>query len=211
MSAGIQRRKGNPRAPFLALVLFAGSSCLARAEQRALPQRLPFTAAEQEAYLDGLIRNAPSEWKHGKNWVFIDPYVLGRSGSQPGDQIVCPDLGHAGAFNDSNADLPSWIYAASGACDELSASHDAVLLVLEDPKDNEAGYFVFLACDAKRSRNHCDLAPSGEGYGMKLEESNKGGNRQFEVLAETTDNKTGRFSVADVWHMRNATAEASQK
>lgn len=210
MGDRIQSARIKSPALLVGLTLWAVLSCLAQAQQRAKPMRLPFTVADQQAYLDDLIRNAPSTWKHGKNWTLIDPYVLGRSVSQPSTPIICPDLGHADAFNDSNVDLPPWIYAASDACDELSASRDSAVLVLEDPKDNDAAYFLFLVCDVKRSRNHCDVAPSAEGYGMKLEESNKAGNRAFDVLAETTDNKSGRFSVAEVWHLRNVTAEASE-
>jgi hypothetical protein len=206
MGGGTQIRKAESPILLFALILFAAFACLAQVQRPALPLRLPFTAAEQQAYLDGLIRNAPSKWKHGKNWVFIDPYVLGRTISPPDGKTICPDLGHGDLFNDS-VDLPPWVYAASSSCAELSDSHATALLVLEDPKDSDAGYFLFLVCDAKRSRNHCDVQPSGGEYGMKLEESNKGGSRQFDVLAETTDDKIARFSVSEVWHMRNATPE----
>ncbi len=210
MGARIETRKAESRVFLLSLILFAVFSGLARAQQLALPQRLPFTAAEQDAYLDSLIRNAPKNWDHGKNWVFISPYVLGRTISPPDGKTICPDLGHGDAFN-VGPDVPSWIYAASNSCEELASSHATALLVLEDPKDSDGGYFLFLVCDAKRSRNHCDIEPSGGEYGMKLEESSKDGNRQFDVLAVTTDNKTARFSVAEVWHMRNATPVASDK
>jgi len=185
--------------------------CFGQAQQTEQPdsaQQLPFSNSEQEAYLDGLIRNAPSAWDHGKNWVRIEPYVVGRNVTQPTARIVCPDPALATPLSDGT-EIPPWIYTSPKVCEELAASHDSALLVLEDRNDNDAGYFIFLACDMKRSRNHCDIEPYGEQNGMKLEESSKGGRRQFDVLAPTTDNlsdKMGisRFFVAEVWHMHKA-------
>ena len=198
-----------------ALSLLVALSCFAQTRQPASPQRLPFSISEQETYLDDLIRSAPSTWQHGKNWVLIEPYIVGRNVTQPAARSVCPDLALANPLNDGT-EIPLWIYSSSQLCEELATSHDSALIELEDQNDQDAGYFIFLACDVKRSRNHCDIQPYGQQDGMKLEESNKGGRRQFDVLASTTENlsdktKTSRFFVAEVWHMHKAAPEPSAK
>lgn len=197
---------------FLLALLFA-FPCLGQAQQPASPQRQPFSLSEQEAYLDALIRNAPRTWQHGKNWVRIEPYVIGRNVTQPVARMVCPDPALASPLSDGT-EIPSWIYSGPQICEQLARSHASALIVLEDRNDNDAGYFIFLACDVKRSRNRCDILPYGQQDGMKLEESNKGGHRQFDVLASTTDNlsdkrKTSRFFVAETWHMHKAAPEPS--
>ena len=192
--------------------------CFGQAQQTEQPgsaQRVPFSDSEQEAYFDGLIRNAPKAWQHGKNWVRIEPYVIGRYVTQPVARIVCPDPTLATPLSDGT-EIPPWVYSSPQVCGELAAAHDSALIVLEDRNDNDAGYFIFLACDKKRSRNHCDVEPYGEQNGMKLEESNKGGRPQFDVLAPTSDNlsdrtKISRFFVAEVWHMHKAAPEPSAK
>ena len=191
-----------------AMSLFLALSCFARTQQDASPQPLPFSISEQEAYLDDLIRSAPSAWKHGKNWVRIEPYVIGRNVTQPIARTVCPDPALATPLSDGT-EIPPWIYNNPQLCDDLSTSHDSALIELEDRNDKDAGYFIFLACDAKRSGNHCDIQPYGQQDGMKLEESNKGGRRQFDVLASTTDDlsdktRISRFFVAAIWHMYKA-------
>ncbi len=196
-------------APFLLLAL----SCFAQTRQSASPQRLPFSISEQEAYLDDLIRSAPNTWQHGKNWVLIAPYVVGRNVTQPIARTVCPDPALASPLSDGT-EIPVWIYSSPQLCEELTTSHDSALITLEDRKDEDAAYFIFLACDVKRSRNHCDIQPYGQQDGMKLEESNKGGRRQFDVLASTTEDlngktKTSRFFVAEVWHMQKVEPEPS--
>ncbi len=185
--------------------------CFGQAQQTQRPnsaQRLPFSASEQEAYLDGLIRNVPSKWDHGKNWVRIEPFVVGRNVTQPIARMVCPDPMLATPSSDGTQ-IPSWIYSSPQLCEEWATSHDSALIVLEDRNDNDAGYFIFLTCDLKRSRNHCDIHPYGGQDGMKLEESNKGGHRQFDVLAPTTDylsdkTRISRFFVAETWHMHKS-------
>ena len=125
--------------------------------------------------------------------------------------MVCPDPALAGPLSDGT-EIPSWIFAGSELCEQLAAPHDSALLVLEDRNDNDAAYFIFLACDAKRSKNHCDIQPYGQQDAMKLEESNKGGRRQFDVLASPSDNlsdktKISRFFVTETWHMHKAAPE----
>lgn len=147
--------------------------------------------------------------------MLIDPYVLGRNVTQPIARTVCPDPAIAYPLSDGTL-IPPWIYSSSLLCEELTASHASALIALEDRNDPDAAYFIFLACDAKRNRNHCDIQPYDEQYGMKLEESNKDGHHQFDVLAPTTDNlsdktKISRFSVAEVWHMHKAGPEPSAK
>ena len=212
-------RKQNQRTA-MRKYLFAASFLLAlsgfaQTEQPALPQRLPFSISEQEAYLDDLIRSAPSNWKHGKNWVLIDPYVLGRNVTQPIARTVCPDPALATPLDDGT-EVPPWIYSSSQVCEAMAASHFSAVIELEDRNDKNAGYFLFLACDVKRNRKHCDIQPNGEQDGMDLEESNKGAHRQFDVLALTADElsdkpKISRFFVADAWHMRKPKPQPSPK
>ena len=98
--------------------------------------------------------------------------------------------------------MPQWIYSAPGICEELSASHDAALLVLEDPKDTNAAYFFFLACDTKKHKNPCDMDGYYQQDGMKLEESNQHGRREFGALVSNLDGKTSPFLIPEIWHMR---------
>jgi hypothetical protein len=198
-----------------AVSLLLGLSCLAQISEPSSPQRLPFSNSEEAAYLDDLIRNAPSTWQHGKNWVRIEPYVVGRNVTQPAARSVCPDPALANPLSDGT-EIPPWIYSSPQLCEELTTSHDSAVIALEDRNDEDAAYFIFLACDVKRSRSRCDIQPFVQQDGMKLEESNKEGNPQFDVIASTTDQvgdkaKTSRFFVAGVWHMHKAAPEPSAK
>jgi hypothetical protein len=193
-----------------ALAFFAAVSCPAQAQQPALAERLPFSAIEQENYLDGLIQNAPTDWAHGKHWVLIQPYLVGRNATRPISRLVCPDAGLVNPPADGT-EIPPWIYSAPRICEELTSTHDSALVVLEDPKDTNAAYFLFLACDAKRRRNPCDMDGYYQQDGMKLEESSKRRSREFNVLVPTLEGKTARFLVAEIWHLRNATPESSDK
>ena len=186
----------------LALALLAALRCLAQIQEPA-GTRLPFSAAEQQGYLDGLVQNAPTGWAHGKNWVLIKPYLIGRNVTEPVARTVCPGAGLA-SLPPGSAEIPPWVYAAPGICDELASTHDSALVVLEDPKDMDAAYFMFLACDTKR-RNPCSMDGYYQEEGMKLEEGAKKGSRWFDVLVP--DDKTSRFLIAEIWHMRNAAAE----
>jgi hypothetical protein len=188
----------------LALCLLPAFCCRAQAQQPVV-LRLPFSVVEQQGYLDGLIRNAPSDWAHGKDWVLIQPYLIGRNVTEPVARTVCPGAGIA-SLPPGSAELPPWIYRAPGICDQLASTHDSALVVLEDPKDLEAAYFLFLACDAKRRRNPCSMEGYYQENGMKLEVSTKRGNRTFDVLVP--DDKTSRFLVAEIWHMRSTAPEA---
>lgn len=90
---GVKTPAGNGRSPFrlFALaVLLVTPVCGTPAQEPAAPEKLPLTPTEQEAYLDGLIRNAPKDWAHGKNWVLIKPYLLGRNVTSPIARTVCP-------------------------------------------------------------------------------------------------------------------------
>ena len=203
------------RGSLFALSLLLSLSSFAQTQQAASPQRLPFSVSEQETYFDDLIRSAPSTWKHGKNWVLIEPHVIGRNVTQPTARTVCPDPTLASPLNEG-PEIPLWIYSGAQLCEELAASHASALIELEDRNDKDAGYFIFLACDMKRNRNHCDIQPYGQQDGMKLEESNKGGSRQFDVLASTTENfsdktKISRFFIAEVWHMHKPEPQTSGK
>lgn len=203
-------RRATIRAYFggLALALFAALCCATQTQQPAAsPARLPFSASEQESYLDGLIRQAPSDWAHGKNWVLIKPYLIGRNVTEPVARTVCPGAGLA-SLPSGDAEIPPWIYSAPGICEELAGTHDSALVVLEDPKDADAAYFLFLACDTKRRHNPCDMDGYYQGDGMELEESAKRGAHQFDMLVPTPDHKTARFLIAEIWHMRAAVPES---
>lgn len=189
-----------------ALVILAAFALDAPAQQPAPPERLPFASAEQAAYLDGLIQDAPSDWPHGKNWVLIQPYLVGRNVTQPISRTVCPDAGIADPTA-NGTEIPQWIYSAPGICEELSTAHDAALLVLEDPKDGNAAYFIFLACDAKKHKNPCDMDGYYQQDGMKLEESEKHGRREFAALVPNLHGKTSRFLIPEIWHVREAPPE----
>ncbi len=206
MGAKSSARKTCPAFCLAALALFILLRAPAHAQEPASSLRLPFTAAEQEKYLDTLIRNAPRDWAHGKNWVLIQPVVLGRNVTQPFPRTVCPDPALADP-SITGTEIPPWIYSASGVCQELVTARHAAVVTLEDPKDSDAAYFLFLVCDAKKNRNGCDLQTYGPQNGVKLEESKKGGRLQFDVIAPIEDEfsdktKTSRFSVAEVWHVR---------
>ena len=193
----------------LALGLLAAFCCQAQSQPQSQPQlasvRLPLSAVEQQGYLDGLIQNAPSDWAHGKNWVLIKPYLIGRNVTEPVARTVCPGAGLL-SLPPGSAEIPPWIYAAPGICDELASTHDAALVVLEDPKDMDAAYFVFLACDMKRRHNPCSMGGYYQEDGMKLKVSTSKSVRQFDVLVP--DDKPSRFLVAEIWHMRNAAPES---
>ena len=188
----------------------AAIPCSATAQQPPSPPRFALPAAEQEAYLDGLIRNAPSSWGHGKDWVLIEPYLLGKTVTEPVAKTVCPDAGLDQPSGDVSA-IPPWIYSVSGLCNELVSSHDSALVVLEDPADPDAAYFLFLACEAKRHGKHCDLEEYDQQRGMLIEELNKHGSRRFDAFITDAQNKTLRFSVAEVWHARKPDAEAGKE
>jgi hypothetical protein len=197
-----------PHFPGLALALFAALPCPVQAQQSAAsPQRLALSAAGQQSYLDSLIQNAPTDWAHGKKWVLIQPYLVGRNVTQPVARTVCPGAGFASPPTDSS-EIPPWIYSAPGICEEMAGTHDSALVVLEDPKDMDAAYFLFLACDTTRRRNPCDMDGYYQPDGMKLEESMKRGSREFDVLVPTPDGKTARFLIPEIWHMRNAVPES---
>lgn len=190
-----------------ALAFFAAFACLGQDQQPVSAQRLPFSAAEQESYLGSLIQNAPADWAHGKHWVLIQPYLIGRNVTRPIARTVCPDAGIVNPPADGS-EIPSWIYSAPGICEEMTSTRDSALVVLEDPKDMDAAYFLFLACDAKRRRNPCDMEGYYQQEGMRLEESAKHGSREFDVLVPTPDGKTARFLIPEIWHIRNATPES---
>lgn len=203
------KRAGRKAGLVARLALFALAATLAGlafAQQLAPPQRLPFTPAEQEAYLDGLIRNAPKDWAHGKNWVLIQPYLVGRNVTQPISRTVCPDAGTADPTA-SPAQIPQWIYSAPGICEELAATHGVAVLVLEDPNDVNAAYFLFLACDTSRRRNPCEMDGYYQQDGMKLEESVKHARREFAALVPSLEGKTSRFLVPEIWHVREMELE----
>lgn len=190
-----------------ALSFFAAFGCLAQDPQPGSTQRLPFSAAEQGGYLDSLIQNAPADWAHGKHWVLIQPYLIGRNVTRPVSRTVCPDAGLVNPPADGS-EIPPWIYSAPGICEEMAGAHDSALVVVEDPKDMDAAYFLFLACDVKRRRNPCDMDGYYQEDGMKLEESTKRGGREFDVLVSTPEGKTARFLIPEIWHMRNAAPES---
>ncbi|SRR5579871_145161 len=189
---------------FMLVLGFLVAFCTTAQTQQSAPVRLPFSPAEQQGYLQGLIQNAPSDWAHGKNWVLIQPYLIGRNVTEPVARTVCPGAGLAG-ISGAYAEIPPWVYAAPGICDELASTHDSALVVLEDPNDMDAAYFLFLACDTKRRHNPCSMDGYYQEDGMKLEESTKKGTRQFDVLVP--DDQTSRFLVAEIWHMRSSTPE----
>ena len=190
-----------------ALAFFAAFACLAQDQPPASAQRLRFSATDQQSYLDGLIQNAPADWAHGKHWVLIQPYLIGRNVTRPISRTVCPDAGLVNPPADGS-EVPPWIYSAPGICEEMAGAHDSALAVLEDPKDVDAAYFLFLACDTTRRRNPCDMDGYYQPDGMKLEESMKRGSREFDVLVPTPDAKTARFLIPEIWHMRNAAPES---
>jgi hypothetical protein len=191
----------------VALAFFAAFACLAQDQPPASAQRLPFSATDQQRYLDGLIQNAPADWAHGKHWVLVQPYLIGRNVTRPISRTVCPDAGLVNSPADGS-EIPPWIYSAPEICEEMAATHDSALVVLEDPKDMDAAYFLFLACDTKQRRNPCDMDGYYQPDGMKLEESTKRGSREFDVLVPTPDGKTARFLIPEIWHMRNAAPES---
>jgi hypothetical protein len=203
------KRAGQKAGALARLALFALAAALAGEsfpQQPPTPERLSFSPAEQEAYMDGLIRNAPKDWTHGKNWVLIQPYLIARNVTQPISRIVCPDAGIADPTANA-AQIPPWIYSAPGICEELAATHDAAVLVLEDPSDMNAAYFLFLACDTQRRRNPCEMDGYYQQDGMKLEESKKHGRREFGALVPNLEGKTSHFLVSEIWHVRNIQPE----
>lgn len=202
----MKQPRTRPSLFMVALGLLAASGLPAQTQPASV--RLPFSLQDQQNYLDSLIQNAPSDWAHGKNWVLITPYLIGRNVTEPVARTVCPGAGLL-SLPPGSADVPPWIYAAPGICDELASTHDSALVVLEDPKDMEAAYFLFLACDTKRHRNPCSMDGYYQEDGMKLEESTKKGNRQFDVLVP--DDKVSRFLIAEIWHMRSATPESDNQ
>lgn len=190
----------------LLLAFLAALPCSTTAQQPPSPPRFALMPSEQEAYLGGLIRNAPSTWGHGKDWVLIEPFLLGKTVTEPVARTVCPDAGFAGPSGDVSA-VPPWIYSVPELCTELVSSHASVLVALEDPTDPDSAYFLFLACDPKRRGKHCDVEEYDQQRGMLLQESNKHGSRRFDALITDAENKTLRFSVAEVWHVREVDVE----
>jgi hypothetical protein len=199
-------RKASALVRLLVFVLAAALADEAFSQQPTAPQRLPLTVAEQGAYMDGLIRNAPKDWAHGKNWVLIQPYLVGRNVTQPISRTVCPDAG-IGDPTANGVEIPHWIYSTPGICEELAATHVAAVLVLEDPNDMNAAYFLFLACDTHRRRNPCEMDGYYQQDGLKLEESEKRRRREFGALVPNLEGKTSRFLVPEIWHLRNAQPE----
>jgi hypothetical protein len=170
---------------------------------------MPLAHPDQDAYLKDLIRSAPKGWAHGKNWVLISPYVLGRNVTERSVQTLCPDDAALANAQNGGPDAPSWIFSNPEPCKQLVAAHDSAVLVLEDRNDRDAAYLLFLSCNAKRSR--CDIDPFGGQGTMKLEESDHRGQSQFDVVAPNVDDKTTRLVVGEIWHLRNPQTEPHAK
>lgn len=192
-----------PVGHFILLAVLAAVPVTARAQQASQSQRTPLARPDQDAYLKDLIRSAPKGWAHGKDWVLISPYVLGRNVTERSIKTLCPDDAALANAQNGGADAPSWIFSNPEPCKQLAATHDSAVLVLEDRNDGDASYLLFLSCDAKQRRNHCDIDPFGGQGTMKLEESDHRGKPQFDVLAPNVNDKTSRFLVIEVWHPRN--------
>jgi hypothetical protein len=202
--------RAKPVAHLVVLTLFAALPCAPQAQQPG-SSSAALARPDQDAYLEDLIRSAPKDWAHGRSWVLITPYVLGRNVTEPSAKTLCPDDVELAIARSVGSDVAPWIYSSPEPCNQLAATHDSAVIVLEDRKDRDAAYFLFLACDIKRSHNHCDIDLYDTRGTMKLEESDHGSQRQFEVLAPNTDDGISRFSVVEVWHLRNPLQEPSAK
>lgn len=135
MRAKSHLAKGAPIAGLVLLALFASLPCATHAQQATPPQRIVLAGPDRDTYLEDLVRNAPKAWPHGKNWVQISPYVLGRNITEPSVKTLCPDdAGFADARSSDTDILP--IYSSADACNRLGATaEDSAALVLDDRKD----------------------------------------------------------------------------